>query len=72
GGDIKLYAIIGIVLEIHLVFLSLFFAAILGLFGGKLLMKRINPIPFVPFIYAGSILAYLFGPTLLGWYIGFL
>ena len=34
GGDIKLYAIIGIVLEIHLVFISLFFAALLGLLFG--------------------------------------
>ena len=72
GGDIKLYAIIGVVLEIHLVFLSLFFAAVLGLIGGKLLIKKLNPMPFVPFIYAGSLLAYVFGPPFLEWYIGFL
>jgi len=72
GGDIKLYAIIGVVLEIHLVFMSLFFAALIGLIIGKAVIKRMNPIPFVPFIYLGSILAYVFGPSLLELYLGLL
>ena len=72
GGDIKLYVIIGVVLEIHLVFLSLFFAALFGLIVGKALMKKMNPIPFVPFIYIGSLIAYVFGPRLLELYLGLL
>ncbi len=72
GGDIKLYFLIGIFLEIQLVFLSLFFAALIALITGRVFLKDMNPIPFVPFIFAGSVLAYFFGPTILDWYLGFL
>ncbi len=68
GGDIKLYALVGIFLELELVFFSLFLAATLALLGGKLFLRNMNPIPFVPFIFLGSVLAYIFGPTLLEWY----
>ncbi|MFW5838917.1 MAG: prepilin peptidase [Bacillota bacterium] len=68
GGDIKLYFLIGLFLEVHLVFLSLFFAAILGIILGKIVMKKVNPIPFVPFIFFGSLLAYFIGDPLLTWY----
>lgn len=70
GGDIKLYFLIGLFLGMQLVFLSLFFASILGIIFGKVTMKKINPIPFVPFIFGGVLLAYYIGPTLLQWYIG--
>ncbi|MFW6319927.1 MAG: prepilin peptidase [Bacillota bacterium] len=68
GGDIKLYFLIGLFLEVQLVFLSLFFAAILGIILGKIVMKKVNPIPFVPFIFIGSLLAYFIGDPLLVWY----
>lgn len=70
GGDIKLYALVGLFLGIELVFLSLFFAAVTALLTGRTLLRNMNPIPFVPFIFAGSVLAYVFGPTLLEWYMG--
>jgi len=72
GGDIKLYFLIGVFLEIHLVFLSLFFASLVGLIFGKFIMKKTNYIPFVPFIFAGSLMAYFIGPYLLNWYLGLL
>ena len=70
GGDIKLYFLIGLFLELSLVFVSLFFASLLGLVFGKLVMKKVNPIPFVPFIFAGVLLAYYIGPALMEWYVG--
>ncbi len=70
GGDIKLYFLIGLFLGARIVFLSLFFASLLGIILGRIVMKKMNPIPFVPFIFFGSILAYFFGYTLLDWYMG--
>jgi leader peptidase (prepilin peptidase)/N-methyltransferase len=69
GGDIKLYFIIGLVLGIDLVFLSVLFAAVLGLIYGAFIKKRNGYIPFVPFIFAGSMLAYYIGPTIIEWYL---
>jgi len=70
GGDIKLYFLIGLFLEIHLVFLSLFFASIIGLIFGKLYINKMQHMAFVPFIFMGSLLAYFIGPMLLDWYTG--
>ncbi len=72
GGDIKLYFLIGLFLEVHLVFLSLLFASLLGLLFGKLCIKKMTYLPFVPFIFAGVMLAYFLGPMILTWYIGVL
>ncbi len=69
GGDIKLYFLIGIVLGYQTVFLSLFFAALLGLVVAPFIKKKGEYLPFVPFIYFGSILAYFFGPQLLDMYM---
>ena len=70
GGDIKLYLLIGLFLEVQLVFLSLFFASIFGLLIGQFLKKKMTHVPFVPFIFVGVILAYLYGPALMQWYLG--
>jgi len=70
GGDIKLYFLIGLFLELELVFLSLFFASITGLIFGKLYIKKMEHMAFVPFIFMGSLLAYFIGPVLLEWYTG--
>ncbi|MCM2675177.1 A24 family peptidase [Shouchella plakortidis] len=73
GGDIKLFAVLGIVLGWKLVLLTLFLAstygAIVGI-GAKLLKKvdRKQPIPFGPFIAAGALTAYFFGEALIRWY----
>ncbi len=49
GGDIKLYLIIGIVLGYQNVFLSLFFAALIGLVYSFVVRKQKGYLPFVPF-----------------------
>lgn len=77
GGDIKLYAVLGIVLGWKLVLLSFFFATItgtvLGLVGmglGK--VKKGKPMPFGPAIVVGTLVAYYFGNDFLEWYIHFI
>jgi len=73
GGDIKLYFLIGIVLGYQLIFLSLVFAGLLGIIYGLIDRKR-EPgyIPFVPFIYGGSMIAYFYGNTIVQYYNEFL
>ena len=69
GGDIKLYLLIGLFLGYQYVFLSLIVAALSGMiFGGLLRNKEDRYIPFVPFIYFGSIIAYFFGPAIVEYY----
>ncbi|MEC9484393.1 MAG: prepilin peptidase [Candidatus Izemoplasma sp.] len=72
GGDIKLYAIIGLVLGYETVFLSLFFAALSGLIVNLIVGKKEGYIPFVPFIFFGSLIAYFYGNQVLDWYMGLL
>jgi len=68
GGDIKLYFIIGLVLGYELVFMSVLFAALLGILYSIIFKKRSGYLPFVPFIFAGTYLAYFVGPIILDWY----
>jgi leader peptidase (prepilin peptidase)/N-methyltransferase len=72
GGDIKLYFLIGLFLGYNLVFLSLFFASMIGLLYGFIVRKKTGYIPFVPFIFVGSTLSYLIGQELINWYLGIL
>nr|WP_191560716.1 A24 family peptidase [Metabacillus idriensis] len=74
GGDIKLFAVLGLVLGWKLVllsfFLSCFVGSIVGVVGiliGK--VKRKQPIPFGPSIMVGTVAAYFFGEELLRWYV---
>jgi len=69
GGDIKLYLIIGIVLGYQTVFLSLFFAGMFAIIYGVFFSKKGSYLPFVPFIFAGSLMAYSIGDIILEWYI---
>ena len=70
GGDIKLYFLIGIVLGYQTVFLSLFFAAIIGLIAAIFVRNRKETyLPFVPFIYIGSMIAYFFGHQIINMYV---
>jgi leader peptidase (prepilin peptidase) / N-methyltransferase len=77
GGDVKLYALLGLVLGIKLVLLSFFLATLFGaVIGGLALLfkivKRRQPIPFGPFIAAGTLTAYYWGSELINMYIHFL
>lgn len=74
GGDIKLYFVIGLVLGVEKIFLSFFLACLFGaLFGIGLMaagrFKKRKPIPFGPFIAAGSLIAYFFGNDLIAFYL---
>lgn len=72
GGDIKLYFIIGLVLGYQLVILSLFFAALFGMIYSLLIRKKDGYLPFVPFIFAGSMLTYFVGSGIIEWYVSIL
>ncbi|GHH97186.1 prepilin peptidase [Neobacillus kokaensis] len=76
-GDVKLYALLGFVLGIKLVLLSFFLSTLFGaVIGGAALIlkivKRRQPIPFGPFIAAGTLTAYFFGSKIIHLYIQFL
>jgi leader peptidase (prepilin peptidase) / N-methyltransferase len=76
-GDVKLYALLGAVLGFKLVLLSFFFSTLYGaVIGGLALLlkivKRKQPIPFGPFIAAGTLTAYYWGSELIDLYIQFL
>lgn len=74
GGDMKLYAAIGLALGPWLTTMSLvlasFFGATIGLaliISGR--VKRKQAIPFGPFIGIGTVISYLYGWDIWGWYI---
>jgi leader peptidase (prepilin peptidase)/N-methyltransferase len=73
GGDIKLMALLGLVLGIKLILLTLAFSALLGCIFGLILMalgiiSRRTFIPFGPFIAIAAIIVMLFGNHALSWY----
>lgn len=72
-GDMKLFAICGLVLGTVQIGTALLLACLAGtLIGGMLLLlgivKRKQPIPFGPFLAFGTLAAYLFGDALLSEY----
>jgi prepilin signal peptidase PulO-like enzyme (type II secretory pathway) len=74
GGDVKLYAAIGLALGPWLTLMSLVFASLLGAIIGSILIligkvKRKEPIPFAPFIWMGTIISYLMGWEIWNWYM---
>jgi leader peptidase (prepilin peptidase)/N-methyltransferase len=74
GGDIKLYALIGLLLGPGYGIISLFLSACYGTLIGYILkgfgiLKKQQPIPFVPFIFLGTLTTYLYGHELWNWYI---
>jgi leader peptidase (prepilin peptidase) / N-methyltransferase len=73
GGDIKLFAFVGLFMGWKLTLLNVFVSSVLGaVIGGMviLLARKGNQteIPFGPFIALGAILCYLYGETVLRWY----
>jgi leader peptidase (prepilin peptidase)/N-methyltransferase len=74
GGDLKLFALVGLVLGIKLTLLSIFMSSLLGtLFGVAMMVigryERGKHIPFGPFIAAGSLISYLWGNNIVQWYL---
>lgn len=77
GGDIKLYAVLGLVLGTKLALMSFFVATLLGgILGGIAMLagilKKGNPIPFGPFIGAAILIVYFYHEELTEWYLSFL
>lgn len=66
AGDMKLFALIGIVLGTGNTILTLFIASLFGAIGGSFYLYRLktsrkHPIPFGPYIVAAAILCYFSG-----------
>lgn len=77
GGDIKFFALLGLIVGWVGVILILVFASFLGavIGGAAMLMKKVKrgqPIPFGPFIITAAIITYFYGETILQWYLNFL
>lgn len=77
GGDIKLYAAIGVVLGPMPTVMSLVFASFVGAVVGVILIsfkivKRREPIAFGPSILIGTLVAYLYGTQIWNWYTSLL
>lgn len=73
GGDVKLYLFIGFVLSIEQAILSLFLASLFGLIFGLIKKTKSGPeIALIPFIFAGVLIAYFFGNSMIEWYINLL
>lgn len=74
GGDIKLFALIGFATGVKTLavsfLLSTFLGALFGIIGLVLkIVKKGKPIPFGPFIAAGTIAAYYFGDWMIEKYL---
>ncbi|RAV03504.1 A24 family peptidase [Paenibacillus sp. YN15] len=76
GGDIKLMALMGMIMGAKLVFICLLVSALLGSVTGSLLIlagkleKENAYLPYGPFIAAGGLCALFFGDPLASWYMG--
>lgn len=76
GGDIKLLASCGLILGPVFILVGTFLAIILGgIYGIFLLIfhkkQKQDAIPFVPFLALGLGISYLYGVSLLSWYLSF-
>jgi leader peptidase (prepilin peptidase)/N-methyltransferase len=73
AGDMKLFALLGLVLGPGKLLLAFFLSCLLGGVIGMLLFaaKRVSrkqPVPFGPFIVIATVIAYFSGDSLLNWY----
>jgi leader peptidase (prepilin peptidase) / N-methyltransferase len=74
GGDVKMMAMVGAFLGWQGVLLTIFLGAFLGslVFLPLMVVGRKKLVPFGIFLSLGAAISYLFGPTLVGWYGGYL
>jgi leader peptidase (prepilin peptidase) / N-methyltransferase len=78
GGDVKLGALLGLILiDWQLMLFTIFTASLLGTAFSLPLMatkrlKKTSKIPFGPFLIAGAIIARLFGSGVIDWYMNLL
>lgn len=76
GGDIKLFFLIGLALGLQNTLLAFFISSFVGAIvgGGLLLFRKVHAkqlIPFGPFIFIGTIIAYFFGSYIWAWYLAY-
>lgn len=76
GGDVKLAAVLGLILGLRLTAAALFLSFVAGSVAGLALVAARkagmkDAIPFGPFLGAGAVAASLFGERLWSWYGGF-
>ncbi|KAB8137497.1 prepilin peptidase [Gracilibacillus oryzae] len=74
GGDMKLFALLGIVLGFQGILLTFLLSTLLGTVVSILLiaLKKINrksSVPFGPYICAGALITYFYGHDIINWYI---
>ncbi|ASB88062.1 Type 4 prepilin-like protein leader peptide-processing enzyme [Bacillus sonorensis] len=74
GGDVKLFAVLGIVLGVRQILLVFVLSAAAGMVMGFAAMlagklKRREPLPFAPAILIGTLTGYFYGDPLIGLYI---
>lgn len=77
GGDIRLGALMGLMLGWKFLLVALFIAYFIGAVFGIILMalkqkKMSSAIPFGPFLTGATFIALLYGQDLLNWYLGLL
>jgi len=75
GGDIKLFAAVGMFLGFRLTILALLLSFVLASSVGLVLVmskrKKINDaIPFGPFIALASVISLFYGDRIISWYLG--
>lgn len=73
-GDVKLAALVGLMVGFPLVIIALLLSVIVGgLVAAALLIlrlkKRSDPIPFAPFLAASAMVTFLWGPEIWQWYL---
>jgi leader peptidase (prepilin peptidase)/N-methyltransferase len=74
-GDVKMAALIGLVIGFPLVFFTLIAAAILGGLAAVVMLlgkkkRRKEAIPFGPALSVATIVTLIWGPAILSWYLG--
>lgn len=74
GGDIRLGAIMGLMLGFKFLFVALFIAYIIGGFVGIILIalrkkEMSSAVPFGPFLTAATFITFIYGQSILNWYL---
>lgn len=77
AGDMKLFAVLGIVLGPYKVLLTFFLAALFGAIIGSILIwtkiiDKKQPIPFGPYIVLATIITYFYGDNIINVYLSLL
>ena len=70
GGDIKLFAMLGLYAGPAVDLVLVLASCLLGLVFGRVRARRGQPFPFGPTIAAAAVPALLWGPALVEWYMG--